>query len=81
MSYLDDFLESELDRIFDEHHSIYKGCIIHLNSWSILTNLQYMISKTKQFLGKDAAFFEKKKFRKRPYFELHTASIKLGFPS
>jgi hypothetical protein len=68
MSYLDDFLESDLDRIFHEHHSIYKGCIIHLNSWSILTNLQYMISKTKLFLGKDAAFFWKKEIQKEAVF-------------
>ncbi len=55
VSYLDDHIESDFNRILLENCSIYKVCIHHLNAWILTTKSPKVISKTKQYLGKDAA--------------------------
>ena len=55
VSYLDDHIESDFDRILLENCSIYEVCIHHLNAWILTTKSPKVISKVKQYLGKDAA--------------------------
>lgn len=55
VSYLDNLIEDAFDRILPDNFSIYELYIHHLHSWISATKSANVISKSKQYLGKDAA--------------------------